>query len=86
MTVNIVLNDVNDNSPYFPENDQYRSDVSEGTPIGTEIISIVAEDDDEGKNAVLHYSLAQNVGDLFEIDSQTGIIRYKTHSKYFIKL
>ena len=86
VTVNIVLNDVNDNSPYFPENDQYRSDVSEGTPIGTEIISIVAEDDDEGKNAVLHYSLAQSVGDLFEIDSQTGIIRYKTHSKYFIKL
>ena len=78
VTVNIMVSDVNDNSPYFPENDQYRSDVSEDMPVASEVVRVIAEDADDGKNAELHYSLAQNVGDLFEIDSETGMMRYDT--------
>lgn len=84
VTVNIAVDDVNDNAPYFPKSDIYRSDVTEETPVGSVVLNIVAQDDDVGKNAELQYSLARNVGDLFEIDSETGILRFEKEMKCFI--
>ncbi|XP_028399799.1 protocadherin Fat 4-like isoform X2 [Dendronephthya gigantea] len=75
VTVNILVDDVNDNAPYFPKSDVYRSDVSEETPVGTEVLKIVAKDEDWGKNAEIHYSLARNIRDRFIIDPDTGILR-----------
>lgn len=76
VTVNILVDDVNDNAPYFPQSDVYRSDVTEGTPVGTEVLKIVAKDADWGKNGEIHYSLARNIGERFTIDSEMGILRF----------
>ena len=76
VTVNILVDDINDNAPYFPRSDFYRSDITEATSVGSMLLKIVAYDEDLGKNAVVQYSLAHNVGDLFEIDSDTGILRF----------
>jgi hypothetical protein len=76
VAVNIVVNDVNDNAPYFPKSDIYRSDITEATSVGSVVLNIVAQDADLGKNAEIQYSLAHNVGDLFEIESETGILRF----------
>ena len=77
VTVNIIVDDVNDNSPYFPENDIYRSDVIEDTPVGSIVLNILTQDKDVGENAELQYSLLHNVGDLFKIDSETGVLRFE---------
>ena len=46
-----VLN-VNDNTPYFP-NQNYTISVSEASPIGTTVLGIMADDDDLGDNGVI---------------------------------
>lgn len=81
VTVNILVDDINDNAPYFPRSDFYRSDITEAASVGSMLLKIVAYDEDLGKNAVVQYSLAHNVGDLFEIDSDTGILRFDFYKR-----
>ena len=81
VTVNILVDDINDNAPYFPRSDFYRSDITEATSVGSMLLKIVAYDEDLGKNAAVQYSLAHNVGDLFEIDSDTGILRFDFYKR-----
>ena len=80
VTVNVAVDDVNDNAPYFPRSDLYRSDVTEETSVGSVILNIVAQDADLGKNAEVQYSLARNLADLFEINPETGILRFDKKS------
>ena len=81
VTVNILVDDINDNAPYFPRSDFYRSDITEATSVGSMLLKIVAYDEDLGKNALVQYSLAHNVGGLFEIDSDTGILRFDFYKR-----
>jgi hypothetical protein len=76
VTINVAVDDVNDNAPYFPKSDLYRSDVTEEKSLGSVVLNIIAQDADLGKNAELHYSLARNVADLFEIGMETGVLRF----------
>ena len=82
VTVNIVIDDVNDNAPYFPKSDIYRSDITEATSVGSMVLKIVAHDEDLGNNAEIQYSLAHNVGDIFEIDLDTGILRFDFYKRF----
>ncbi|KAJ4946302.1 hypothetical protein JOQ06_023970 [Pogonophryne albipinna] len=72
--------DNNDNLPIFTQT-LYKTEVSENTPLGTIVITVNATDADEGLNSDIVYSLRSkdqdHVLDIFEIDSQTGVIKVK---------
>ncbi|XP_010785012.1 protocadherin alpha-3-like, partial [Notothenia coriiceps] len=74
--------DNNDNLPIFSQT-LYKTEVPENTPLGTIVITVNATDADDGLNSDIVYSLRSkdqdHVLDMFEIDSQTGVIKVKGH-------
>uniref|UniRef100_A0A672LHY1 Protocadherin Fat 1-like n=1 Tax=Sinocyclocheilus grahami TaxID=75366 RepID=A0A672LHY1_SINGR len=75
-TVNVILTDINDNTPQFRAAD-YRVNVASDMPRGTTILKIAASDMDEGSNADFTYSIegdADNVEENFEIHQFSGVI------------
>ncbi|XP_074530021.1 protocadherin alpha-8-like isoform X7 [Halichoeres trimaculatus] len=76
----ISVLDINDNIPIFSET-LYKTKIIENTPRGTEVITVNATDADEGLNSEIVYSLRSkdqdHVLDIFEIESQTGVIKVK---------
>ncbi|XP_050541291.1 uncharacterized protein LOC126905541 isoform X2 [Daktulosphaira vitifoliae] len=75
--IQIVINDVNDNPPTFPE-----KHIVIGYPVAQvaldvspeHLVQVKATDNDFGENANITYSLKSNDGDDFLIDPMTGII------------
>ena len=64
--------DVNDQTPVITDDEVIT--ISEDAPI-KEIIKIVkARDDDKGKNARVHYKLADDIDGHFSINQDTGAI------------
>ncbi|XP_018548666.1 protocadherin alpha-3-like [Lates calcarifer] len=78
LIVNVL--DINDNIPIFSET-LYKTKIPENTPLGTVVIAVNATDADEGLNSEIVYSLRSkdqdHVLDIFEIESQTGVIKVK---------
>ena len=74
VAVNVVISDTNDNSPYFLS-ERYKTDVIDKTPVGTIVLSIVAEDKDVHQNARIVYTIVDAKDDLFSIDSEDGFIK-----------
>lgn len=71
----ITVHDHNDNSPEFIS-DIVQGKIYETSPIGTAVVQIYAIDRDRGDNAKITYSIISgNVGNVFTIDSDMGIIR-----------
>lgn len=56
--VQVMLSDDNDNDPLIVEPDQDSITIRERLPVGTEVVTIVATDSDEGKNAKISYHLS----------------------------
>ncbi|XP_067312718.1 protocadherin Fat 1 [Pseudorasbora parva] len=88
--VDIILEDVNDNTPKF-EAAGYNISISESVVIGTSVLQVVAMDSDTGSNAVLFYQLNEKDGatsDHFRIDVESGVIwtagllDHETQSQY----
>ncbi|KAM6970693.1 protocadherin alpha-8-like isoform 2-T2 [Aplochiton taeniatus] len=79
-TTKIVVNviDANDNTPTFSKS-LYKAQVAENSAIGTSIISVSAEDRDEGVNGEIEYSFTGKgiIYNLFEINQSTGDISVK---------
>ncbi|XP_049897650.1 protocadherin alpha-3-like [Epinephelus moara] len=81
-TSQLVINvlDINDNIPIFSET-LYKTKIPENAPLGTIVITVNATDADEGLNSEIVYSLRSkdqdHVLDIFEIESQTGVIKVK---------
>ncbi|KAI3351199.1 hypothetical protein L3Q82_005754 [Scortum barcoo] len=81
-TSQLVINvlDINDNIPIFSEK-LYKTKIPENTPLGTTVVAVNATDADEGLNSEIVYSLRSkdqdHVLDIFEIESQTGVIKVK---------
>jgi len=70
----IHVGDVNDNAPRF-ETDQYTAVIAEGSPPGTQVIQVVAEDADFGRNGQFYYVMSnESVMGMFVCDSSTGLI------------
>ncbi len=70
--VNIQIEDVNDNAPQFesPTLDLY---ISENSPIGSTVDTILAIDPDEGVNAEVDYSIIGGLdGDAFALMTRPG--------------
>ena len=73
-TVEITLQDKNDNAPIFVQS-VYRSSVREMLPLGERVTVVSAVDIDEGLNAKVEYSIVRgNEGDAFQINITTGEI------------
>ena len=68
--ISIELIDINDNTPVVTDG---QGDIINGTPSGTIVFTVVAEDADEGLNAQLDWTLAEP-SDMFDINSTTGEI------------
>uniref|UniRef100_A0A672LNC7 Protocadherin Fat 4 n=1 Tax=Sinocyclocheilus grahami TaxID=75366 RepID=A0A672LNC7_SINGR len=73
VTVNVLVTDVNDNSPVF-DPVEYFPVVQENVPSGTTVVKMNATDKDSGPNAMMAYVIQSSDSDLFIIDPNTGII------------
>ncbi|XP_069390596.1 protocadherin Fat 4 isoform X2 [Paralichthys olivaceus] len=72
-TVVIIVLDRNDNTPRFSR--VFLTQVPEDAPIGHTIIQITSADDDTSPNAVINYSISDQMEDLpFRIEFTTGCI------------
>ena len=67
----LTLIDVNDNSPVF-EDSPYIVHVEENLPVGSTVDRFTANDQDEGNNQLITYSLISNPGLHFRIDSASA--------------
>uniref|UniRef100_UPI00398E946C protocadherin-10-like n=1 Tax=Pristiophorus japonicus TaxID=55135 RepID=UPI00398E946C len=83
--VAIIVTDVNDNAPVFPQS-VYRVSLLETAPTGTLIITLNTTDFDDGPNGEIIYSLSSHTSartrELFDIHSKTGEIRVKGNLDY----
>lgn len=68
----VKILDSNDNSPQFLQ-DSYSVQISESTPVGTQIIQVDSSDKDQGDNGVVKYSILGGT-DHFMINEQTGVV------------
>ncbi|XP_006006530.1 cadherin-6 [Latimeria chalumnae] len=80
-TVNIVLTDVNDNPPRFPQS-TYHLSTPESAPVGSSIGRIKATDADIGENAKVDYNIIDGDGlEMFDIitdkNTQEGVVTVK---------
>ncbi|XP_072006240.1 protocadherin gamma-B5-like [Engystomops pustulosus] len=82
--INIIINDINDNSPVFTQ-DVYKVSVRENIPVNSTILQVSASDEDEGVNGKIIYSIRTTASDIlqtFNINSKNGEIKTKAHLDY----
>ncbi|NXN44249.1 CADN protein, partial [Rhinoptilus africanus] len=72
--VRVFISDVNDNKPVFTQS-VYEVNVDEDQDVGSTIITVSANDEDEGTNAKLRYQItAGNTGGVLDVEPETGAI------------
>ncbi|XP_060644294.2 neural-cadherin-like [Anolis sagrei] len=72
--VRVFISDVNDNKPSFTKN-VYEVNVDEDQDVGSTVITVSANDEDEGTNAKLRYQItAGNTGGVFDVEPEMGAI------------
>ena len=76
-TINLVVTDVNDNTPVFYPT-VYYARVIEGQSTDYEVVQVTATDRDAGNNGKITYSFSSSDFDKFAIDPETGIITTTT--------
>ncbi|CAJ0938571.1 unnamed protein product [Ranitomeya imitator] len=82
--INIIINDINDNSPVFTQ-DVYKVSVRENIPVNSTILQVSASDEDEGVNAQITYSFSNTEKSIFEtftINPNNGEINIKGQLDY----
>ncbi|CAB1447694.1 unnamed protein product [Pleuronectes platessa] len=88
--LDVKILDANDNSPQFLQ-DSYSVEISESTPVGTEIIQVDSTDKDQGDNGVVEYSIFGGTDD-FAINKATGVVTVmkpldrELHPVYVLKI
>uniref|UniRef100_A0A8C7X481 Si:ch211-186j3.6 n=1 Tax=Oryzias sinensis TaxID=183150 RepID=A0A8C7X481_9TELE len=72
--VRVFISDVNDNKPVFARL-SYEVDVDEDADVGFAIVTVSANDGDEGGNAKLRYQITSgNTGGVFDVEPEVGTI------------
>lgn len=73
--LNVTVIDINDHRPEFSES-EYKVEISEAVPVGTEILTLRATDKDEDGKLIYMLHAARNKISLetFRVDSMTGVI------------
>ncbi|XP_018320915.1 protein dachsous [Agrilus planipennis] len=87
MTVNITIQDVNDNQPVFNQT-RYFASVQENATVGTSVLQVFATDSDIGENGQVEYSINRRQSDkdnIFRIDASTGVISVNKPLDYEVK-
>ena len=78
LPIRILLLDENDHRPKFRQ-EQIRTTISEhvqfNDQVGYEVYRLQADDQDQGLNGEVLYSIVNNMTDRFRIDAKTGVIR-----------
>uniref|UniRef100_A0A3P8RFC4 FAT atypical cadherin 1a n=1 Tax=Astatotilapia calliptera TaxID=8154 RepID=A0A3P8RFC4_ASTCA len=70
--LDVKILDTNDNSPQFLQ-ESYSVEITESTPVGTEIIQVDSTDKDRGDNGIVKYSILGGT-DHFAINENTGVV------------
>ena len=70
--LHVIVKDVNDNPPIFVKS-SFSFYFPENTPINTPVVTLTANDLDEGINGQVSYSLVTDTED-FELDEQSGLL------------
>ncbi|XP_029027438.1 protocadherin-16-like [Betta splendens] len=76
MTLDITVQDINDNAPVFNQS-RYHAIISENLQPGSNILQVFATDADEGDNGMVLYEINRRQSDpdrYFVVDSRTGVI------------
>ncbi|KAI9523476.1 hypothetical protein NQZ68_027334, partial [Dissostichus eleginoides] len=72
--VRVFISDVNDNKPVFSQR-LYEVGVDENADVGLAVVTVSANDEDEGANAKLRYQITSgNKGGVFDIEPEVGTI------------
>ncbi|XP_053575240.1 neural-cadherin-like [Bombina bombina] len=72
--VRIFISDVNDNKPSFTQS-AYYVNVDEDKEVGSIVVTVSANDQDEGMNAKIRYQITGgNVGSALDVEPDTGAI------------
>ncbi|TKS73189.1 Neural-cadherin Cadherin-N [Collichthys lucidus] len=72
--VRVFISDVNDNKPVFAQR-LYEVGVDENADVGLTVVTVGANDGDEGANAKLRYQITSgNKGGVFDIEPEVGTI------------
>uniref|UniRef100_A0A673BER3 Uncharacterized protein n=1 Tax=Sphaeramia orbicularis TaxID=375764 RepID=A0A673BER3_9TELE len=72
--VRVFISDVNDNKPVFAQR-LYEVGVDENADVGLTVVTVSANDEDEGANAKLRYQITSgNKGGVFDIEPEVGTI------------
>ncbi|XP_053372274.1 putative protocadherin beta-18 isoform X20 [Clarias gariepinus] len=82
--IHITVLDANDNVPVFSQS-VYKVTLAENAPIGSEVVTVSAEDADEGANGAVTYEfsrIADTAAKLFTIDKVTGQIKVNGEIDY----
>ena len=74
LTVNVNIQDINDNNPLFDQS-EYSAMMNETVPPGTSVVQVHATDLDIGANADIDYSVINDKRDQFTVDRKTGTVR-----------
>ncbi|XP_058804510.1 fat-like cadherin-related tumor suppressor homolog isoform X2 [Phymastichus coffea] len=71
----VTVHDHNDHTPMFIS-EIIQGKVFETSAVGTAVVQVIAIDHDRGENAEITYAITSgNVGNVFSIDSELGVIR-----------
>ncbi|KAM3875515.1 LOW QUALITY PROTEIN: protocadherin-16-like [Diretmus argenteus] len=76
MTLDITVQDINDNAPVFNQS-RYHAIISENLQPGSNILQVFATDADEGDNGMVLYEINRRQSDpdrYFVVDSRSGVI------------
>ncbi|XP_035989151.1 protocadherin Fat 3a isoform X5 [Fundulus heteroclitus] len=76
--VQITIEDANDNTPEFSQS-SYEVFVNESVPVGTNILTVSAVDEDKGENGYITYSIHCFQQIPFEINQFSGVISSNTN-------
>ncbi|XP_042746924.1 protocadherin-16-like [Lagopus leucura] len=87
MTLDVSVQDINDNAPTFNQS-RYHTLISENLKPGSSILQVFASDADEGDNGDVIYEINRRQSDpdqYFTIDSRTGVIKLNKGLDYEVR-
>ncbi|XP_060583345.1 protocadherin-11 X-linked-like [Ruditapes philippinarum] len=70
----VRISDYNDNRPSFVQ-PKYNAKLTENNKGNEELMKVSATDPDEGRNAIIHYTMHEDAMGRFIVDSNTGVVK-----------
>ncbi|NP_291071.1 protocadherin gamma-A10 precursor [Mus musculus] len=82
--ITVTVFDANDNAPVFTST-EYRVNIPENLPVGTQLLKVTATDKDEGANGEVTYAFRKSLDtqlSKFQLDKHTGEIKISENLDY----